>query len=184
MFSTEHQHKIVFTGPVGAGKTTAIRALSDIEPISTEQLATDETKEMKEETTVAMDYGSMMLGSKERIHLYGTPGQKRFDFMWEILAQGSIGLVVLLNNRADDPVNDMCKYLESFDNFLKNNKLAIGVNFVNSSAVGQPVIDDYSEALRQKGFNPPVFEVDCRETVDVSMLVQSLIYSCDPWLGR
>jgi len=103
MFS-DHQHKIVFTGPVGAGKTTAIRTLSDIEPISTEQYATDETKNLKEETTVAMDYGSMMLGGKERIHLYGTPGQKRFDFMWEILSEGSIGLIVLANNRANDPV--------------------------------------------------------------------------------
>lgn len=184
MFSSEHQHKIVFTGPVGAGKTTAIRALSDIEPISTEQIATDETKDLKEETTVAMDYGSMMLGGKERIHLYGTPGQKRFDFMWDILSEGSIGLIVLANNRADDPVAQMCQYLESFDNFLKNNKLAIGVNFITGSNVGAPCLDDYSEALHKKGYNPPIFEVDCRQTSDVSLLVQSLIYSCDPWLGR
>jgi len=183
MFS-DHQHKIVFTGPVGAGKTTAIRALSDIEPISTEQFATDETKDLKEQTTVAMDYGSMMLGSKERIHLYGTPGQKRFDFMWDILSQGSIGLIVLANNRSKDPVNEVIQYIDSFGNFLKSNKLAVGVNFISGSEVGAPNIDDYSQALHQKGFNPPILEVDCRETSDVSLLVQSLIYSCDPWLGR
>jgi len=181
---TEHQHKIVFTGPVGAGKTTAIRALSDIEPISTEQLATDETRDLKEQTTVAMDYGSMMLGGKERIHLYGTPGQKRFNFMWEILSKGSIGLIVLANNRAKDPIGELLQYVESFGDFLKSNKLAVGVNFINGSPLGAPNIDDYSVALHQRGFNPPILEVDCRETADVSMLVQSLIFSCDPWLGR
>lgn len=184
MFAQAHQHKIVFTGPVGAGKTTAIRALSDIEPICTEQLATDEVKNIKTETTVAMDYGSMSLGSKERIHLYGTPGQKRFDFMWDILSEGSIGLVILVDNRADDPIEDVFKYLDAFGDFVKEHKFAIGVNFMNICDSHAPSIDDYSNALHQKKMAAPIFEVDCREFNDVSALVQSLIYSCDPWLGR
>lgn len=73
--------KIIFTGPVGSGKTTAIATLSDEPPVCTNQNATDMTKEKKSKTTVAMDYGTMSLDAKEKIHLYGTPGQERFNFM-------------------------------------------------------------------------------------------------------
>ncbi|VAW83248.1 putative ATP/GTP-binding protein [hydrothermal vent metagenome] len=100
-------HKIIFTGPVGAGKTTAIASVSDVPLLSTEKSATDMTKNMKPNTTVALDYGSINLGGKERIHLYGTPGQERFDFMWDILTKGGIGLLLLLNNSRPDPFHDM-----------------------------------------------------------------------------
>ena len=97
----EH-HKIIFTGPVGAGKTTAINALSDIPTVRTDAAATDMAATRKKETTVALDYGVMAVSPSERIHLYGTPGQQRFDFMWDILTEGGIGLVLLLDNsRAD-----------------------------------------------------------------------------------
>ena len=86
-------HKIIFTGPVGAGKTTAIASISDIEPIRTDEHASDMTQKRKSNTTVAMDYGMIRLGPKEKVHLYGTPGQERFDFMWDILTKGGIGLV-------------------------------------------------------------------------------------------
>lgn len=181
---TKQQYKIIFTGPVGAGKTTAIRVLSDIEPISTEELATDHVADRKAETTVAMDYGSMMLDSKERIHLYGTPGQKRFDFMWNILTDGGIGLIILLDNQSDDPIREMRNYIDSFKEFLNDHKLAIGINFTDPYQAHTPDISDYYQELHSIGMNPPVFEVDCREYQDVSMLVQSLIYSCDPWLGK
>ena len=77
-------YKIVFAGPVGAGKTTAIKSLSDIEVVSTDASATDDVKLMKATTTVAMDYGLMRLDNGYQVRLYGTPGQKRFDFMWDI----------------------------------------------------------------------------------------------------
>ena len=119
----EPQYKIIFTGPVGAGKTSAIKVLSDIEPVLTEQLATDEVANRKAETTVAMDYGSMKLDKHQRIHLYGTPGQKRFDFMWEILTDGGIGLVLLLDNSTENPLDDMKYYVSSFERFLQDHKL-------------------------------------------------------------
>ena len=75
------QYKIIFTGPVGAGKTTAITSISDVPLIKTDEAASDMTKQRKAETTVAMDYGIMNLKDNEKIHLYGTPGQERFDFM-------------------------------------------------------------------------------------------------------
>lgn len=100
-------YKIIFTGPVGAGKTTAIGSLSDDAPLSTDENASDMTRERKPRTTVALDYGVMKLDGKEKIHLYGTPGQERFDFMWDILTEGGIGLVLLLNNSRPDPFKDM-----------------------------------------------------------------------------
>lgn len=178
----KQQYKIIFTGPVGAGKTSAIKALSDIEPVSTEQQATDEVAERKAHTTVAMDYGSMKLDSDVRIHLYGTPGQKRFDFMWDILTDGGIGLVLLLDNSSTNPLADMKSYIEAFNDFLQDHQLVVGVNFMEQNP--RLGIDDYTDELQKIGMRSPVFEVDCREFNDVSMLVQSLIYSCDPWLGK
>ncbi|MDH5370305.1 MAG: GTP-binding protein, partial [Gammaproteobacteria bacterium] len=64
-------HKIIFSGPVGSGKSTAINAISDVPVISTEQAATDDVKNRKETTTVALDYGMIKLGEGENIHIYG-----------------------------------------------------------------------------------------------------------------
>ena len=85
------ENKIIFTGPVGVGKTTAIAALSDEPPVQTDASASDMTAVRKGYTTVAMDYGLIQLDENTKIHLYGTPGQERFDFMWDILSQGSMG---------------------------------------------------------------------------------------------
>ena len=89
------ESKIIFTGPVGVGKTTAIAAISDEPPIQTDARASDMTLARKANTTVAMDYGVIRLDESTKVHLYGTPGQERFDFMWEILSQGSIGLILI-----------------------------------------------------------------------------------------
>ena len=107
------QHKIIFTGPVGAGKTTAITTISDIAPFSTEQTAKDETKEKKELTTVAMDYGSMRLDNGETLHLYGTPGQERFNFMWDLLTDGSLGVIIMLDDANPNPLDDLQALLKS-----------------------------------------------------------------------
>lgn len=85
--------KIVVSGPVGAGKTTLIRSLSVIDVIETEELSSEDIG--KERTTVAFDFGIMSAGDTV-IHLYGTPGQDRFDFMWEVLCEGALGLILLV----------------------------------------------------------------------------------------
>ena len=69
-------YKIVFAGPVGSGKTRAVKTLSDIEVVSTEADATDDVKNLKHQTTVAMDYGVMNLANGDKVRLYGTPGQE------------------------------------------------------------------------------------------------------------
>ena len=90
--------KIIITGPVGAGKSTLIRTLSETEVVDTDAAATEAIG--KETTTVALDHGTLHLDG-HLLHLFGTPGQERFDFMWEILSQGALGILLLV--RADRP---------------------------------------------------------------------------------
>jgi len=107
-------HKIVFSGPVGAGKTTAIGAVSDIPPVVTDVRASDDVALQKGSTTVAMDYGVLDLDSGERVHLFGTPGQERFDFMWEILGEGMLGYVVLVDAEREDSLHEAAGILGAF----------------------------------------------------------------------
>ena len=175
-------YKIVFTGPVGAGKTTAIGSLSDIEVVKTDAQASDMTRLRKNETTVAMDYGMMKISEDERVHLYGTPGQERFDFMWEILAGGSIGLVLLLDNSRADPFKDLRFFLNAFSSFVNSRRVVIGVTRMDVSS--KPDLSDYYEALRPLKIVPPVFEVDARKREDVATLVRALLYVVDPGLDE
>lgn len=173
-------YKIVFAGPVGAGKTTSIAAISDIEPFTTEEFATDEVRNLKDKTTVAMDYGLMQLANGEHIHLYGVPGQVRFDFMWEIIVEGGIGLVLLLNNENAAPLDEFAFYLDSFKDFIARTAVAVGVTRMQPGR--GPGLDDYAAVLAQRGMTAPIFEVDGRKPEDVITLVQSLLYSLDPGL--
>ncbi len=90
-------HKVVITGPFNAGKTEFIRTISDIPIVTTEQRISDEFKSVKDMTTVAMDYGQVRL-EDDLFHLYGTPGQPRFDFMWDILVKEMQAFVLLADS--------------------------------------------------------------------------------------
>ncbi len=172
--------KIIFSGPVCSGKTTAIATLSDEAPVCTNQIASDETREKKPETTVAMDYGTLSLGRHEKIHLYGTPGQERFDFMWDILTENGLGLVLLLDNTGKDPLNDMVFFLESFKDYIDKTAVAIGIT--QTDIVPLLTLDPYQEKLKELDFKGAVFEVDARNYNDMSYLVQALLFTIDPGL--
>lgn len=171
-------HKIIFAGPVGSGKTTAIAAISDIEPLTTDEVASDMTNSRKPATTVAMDYGMIRLGEREKVHLYGTPGQERFDFMWDILTKGGIGLVLLLDNTRPTPFQDMKFYINAFRQFIDETRLVVGVTQMDVKAA--PTLDEYIAKLHELNVLAPVFEIDSRRRDDVSMLIQALLLSHDP----
>jgi hypothetical protein len=174
-------HKIIFTGPVGAGKTTAINALSDIPAVRTEQRPSDGTRLLKSSTTVAMDYGVMRLSEHDRVHLYGTPGQARFDFMWEILREGSIGVVVLLDNQRQHPLSDLDQFLDAFSGFTREGRIAVGVTRMD--CVRAPDLEAYGAHLARRGVRPPLFEVDARRRRDVATLVRALLHQVEPSLS-
>lgn len=165
--------KIIFTGPMGAGKTTAIGAISEIPPISTDVHCSDETKLRKETTTVAMDYGYITLEDGTRIHLYGTPGQQRFDYMWTILTKGGIGLVLLIDNTSPNPLADLEFYLEAFKEFIEQTAAVIGITRMDMSS--RVTLDDYANKLLERGQIFPVFEVDVRHANDVHILIHALL---------
>lgn len=169
-----NSYKLIFAGPVGAGKTEAIRSLSDKEIVTTEESASDEVKEIKQTTTVAMDYGVMKLETGEQVRLYGTPGQKRFDFMWEILSENALGLVLLLNATDPDPVADLHGYLDSFMPLIKTSALVVGLT--HGEDMPWDLHDRLSEALIGRGVAANVMVVDARVREDMQGLVRSLIY--------
>lgn len=175
-------NKIIFSGTVGAGKSTAITALSDIPPVSTEAVASDETARLKKTTTVAMDYGVLNLPDGEKVMLYGTPGQERFSFMWDILSEGGIGLVLLINNANPDPLGDLQGYLAAFKDFISSTAVAIGVTHMDSAE--SPGLDAYRARLAEIGLQPApaIFRVDARSRDDVAMLVKALLYTLNPGL--
>jgi signal recognition particle receptor subunit beta len=173
-------YKILFTGPVGAGKTTAIASLSDQPPVSTDTIATDGTRHRKPRTTVAMDYGVMRLSVEDQLHLYGTPGQERFDFMWEILQEGALGLVIMIDNAAPAPIDDLTGFVEAYRPLIEQTALAVGITRTDIRAV--PTFEHYVEHLAGLGVHGPVFTVDARQRSDVARLVEALLFSLDPGL--
>jgi signal recognition particle receptor subunit beta len=176
-------HKIIFTGPVGAGKSTAIRSISDVMHIHTEELATDMTKKQKNTTTVALDYGVMNLPGDQNIHIYGTPGQQRFSFMWDILIKGGIGLVLLINNTGKDPIGDLKFFVTEFKTFIAETQLVIGICHIDQCKT--PNINDFNQAFSEvsekEGLTGPVpiFSVDASKKKDVATLVEALLFSLD-----
>jgi signal recognition particle receptor subunit beta len=99
--------KILIAGGFGAGKTTLVGAVSEIRPLQTEEVLTDtgvDTDDLtgveaKNTTTVAMDFGRISINEELQVYLFGTPGQDRFWFLWDELAFGALGAVVLADTR-------------------------------------------------------------------------------------
>lgn len=89
--------KVVVTGPFNAGKTTFIKAVSEITVLSTERDVSDGSGEGGGETTVAMDFGRITATDDIVLYLFGTPGQARFSFMWDTLSEGMLGFVLLVD---------------------------------------------------------------------------------------
>lgn len=106
--------KIVVTGPFSAGKTEFIRTVSEIDVVSTERKITAEAEKVKERTTVAMDFGRITVDDDLVLYLFGTPGQKRFDFMWEILSEGMLGFVVMVDSTRPETFREARSILETF----------------------------------------------------------------------
>lgn len=163
--TTAEGAKILFTGPTGAGKTTAIRALSDI------VVAADGVAGQIPEPP-AFDYGEFRPEGGATFRLYGTPEQMRFDFMWKVLSDDAMGLVVLLDHQRPDPAADALRYVQSFGALARRGACVIGVG--RFAATRAPGLKAISSRLASAGYRVPVMEVDMRSKADMLRLVEAL----------
>jgi uncharacterized protein len=167
-----HEYKILFTGTMGAGKTTAIAAVSEVPPVITDVRNSDTTS-TKAMTTVGLDFGTLTLDNGDRLRLFGTPGQTRFDFLWQILVRNALGLIILVDNSRPDPLGDMDVYLDGFREELRTLPCVIGIGRLEQSPL--PGIDAYSRHLEARGFVLPLLPVDVRKRGDVLLLIDMLL---------
>lgn len=169
-------YKLLFLGEAGAGKTTAIASISDTPPVSMEVPSTEQELIGKTHTTVGFDYGEIVLDNAGgKLRLYGAPGQQRFSFMWDILAQGTLGVILMVDNSRPDALQDAEHTISTFQK-LFNGKPNTAVLGVTKSDVRQtPQIDHYRQMLLRRHLLMPAFMIDAREKNDVLILIDALL---------
>jgi signal recognition particle receptor subunit beta len=167
-----NEFKIVFTGPMGAGKTTAIAAVSQMPPVFTEVANSDRVAHAKASTTVGFDFGRIALADGRDVHLYGTPGQARFRFMWEILGRGAAGVIVLLDASEAGALVQLDLYVDAFAPLLPAGALVVGVG--RTECAGALGSEAFAARLDARGILAPVFSIDARVSSDVFMLIRTL----------
>jgi uncharacterized protein len=167
-----NEYKLLLTGTMGAGKTTAIGAVSEIAPVVTDVQNNDESV-AKARTTVGLDYGELTLDNGDKVRLYGTPGQQRFAFMWKVLANGALGLIILIDNSRPDPLADLDVYTQNFAELIASAGCVVGVGRMEAHPV--PDLDAYAERLESSGVLCPVMPVDVRKREDVVMMMDLLL---------
>ncbi len=106
--------KMVVTGPFAAGKTQFIQTISEIDVVATERKLSRDEERIKDQTTVAMDFGRITIDEDLVLYLFGTPGQRRFDFMWEILSEGMLGFVVVVDSVRPETFREARSILDTF----------------------------------------------------------------------
>ena len=155
--------KIVIAGGFGVGKTTLVGSVSEIQPLRTEALVTNESEGVddlaavpsKATTTVAMDFGRITLADDLVLYLFGTPGQRRFWFMWDDLCLGAIGAIVLVDTARLDEAFSPLDYFES-----KGLPFIVAVNQFEGTE--RYTLDQVANALALPA-DVPIIDIDARD---------------------
>lgn len=167
--------KIVVAGGFGVGKTTFVGAISEIEPLRSEAIITEASAGVDElfedgtktETTVAMDFGRISLKHQLVLYLFGTPGQDRFHFMWNELARGAIGAVVLVDTRRIEASFAAIDFFER-----RGTPFVVAINTFHGRKLH--AIDEVRQAL-QLSPEIPIEYCDARVRVDVQRILVTLV---------
>lgn len=162
---------------MGAGKTTSIHSLSDDGIVSTDVANTSRQSHSKLLTTVGIDYGQIMLPPDIRIALYGTPGQERFQLIWNIVSKGALGAIILIDSSSDKASHELPFYVDYFHNSGIEN-IVIGLTHTDLGD-GYLTLNDSFEILATRDLTFPVFTVDPRQKNDVLLLIEVLLASIE-----
>jgi signal recognition particle receptor subunit beta len=171
---TKNEFKVIVAGNVGSGKSTSIRALSQVPVIGTEAKASEtDALYRKETTTIAMEYGMVEIASA-KLHLYGTPGQRRFDFMADILSKGANGMVLMIDNACHNPLAEIDYYLNKHSHFLSHHPSVIAITHYDDLRT-QTTLLDYHRYILENGFSCPVMRLDARQKPEVENVFLKLL---------
>lgn len=151
--------RLVIAGTPGCGKTTFVKTISDVEVVDTERTATDATAQIKRKTTVAFDYGRFGIGSTMEIQVYGTPGQSRFNFMWDFLIKNAHTYILLVAAHRPSDFH-YARQIISFMNQRVQIPMLIGVTHTDC-----PGISPTDEIMLKLGYmnertRPPVININ------------------------
>jgi small GTP-binding protein len=165
--------KMVITGPFSAGKTEFIRTISEIDVVSTERRISTEAERIKDQTTVAMDFGRITVDDDLVLYLFGTPGQKRFDFMWEILSEGMLGFIVIVDSSRPETFREARSILDTFRGYA-DTPYVIAANKQDHEDAWAP--DDLRIALK---IGPDIRVLPCvaNDKEAVKAVLLELLYS-------
>ena len=164
--------KVVVTGPFNAGKTTFIKAVSEITVLSTERQVSDTSGEGSGETTVAMDFGRITISDDVVLYLFGTPGQERFSFMWETLSEGMLGFVLLVDAEDKESFEDAKSMIAFFRN-MSDVPFVVAANKVPATDMKTLRAVRSAIALDDE---IPLLPVDARERESVKAVLLGLLY--------
>jgi uncharacterized protein len=173
MLAPDNTIKLLFVGPVGVGKTTAIRAISDLPPVSTDVPWTEATSSSKTSTTVALDYSTIQLDQNETLHIYGLPGQDYLDFMGPIVGRGSLGAVLLLDASSSVLSEDCQHSVRSLSRIDPDLKFVIGIT--KADLAPKFSMDTMHRLMQRMNLSVPIFSVDPRDPAQITQLIRALL---------
>jgi len=168
-------HKILIAGGFGSGKTTLVGAISEVRPLRTEEMLTtasvghDDVSGVggKTTTTVALDFGRITFGTQVVLYLFGLPGQERFSFMWDELAYGALGAVILADVRRLGDCFASVNYFET-----RRLPFVVAINCFDNAPVYDP-----REVRAALDLDPdvPLVMCDAREVSSVKRVLITLV---------
>ncbi len=168
--------KILITGPFNAGKTTLIKFISSEQLLSRDVLTSDRLAKFKPMTTVGLDFGILHVNEMLDVHLFGTPGQARFNFMWEVLSRGALGTIFLVDSSSTRAIHEGClmyRYYCEHQYYHSENHAPIVIGATKRDVEGAVELHRLAAALQVP--REAIIPCDPRKKEDSKMLVTTLL---------